>query len=163
FTPVDRARVPRRAARIGRARHRHHRLRDGARARRTADQAGHTLGAPRSVGERVGTRRDEARSRGDRRAPLRAPGRRTVACTSALLAAVRSPPPPPWPAEPQTFVVATDGAWIRSHGEEGQRLEGRGALKRLLVALVRKRLESPGLRLDPDALLEIGWPGERPI
>ncbi len=60
------------------------------------------------------------------------------------------------------LVIDPDGAWIRVDGEE-KRLDGRSALKRILVALVQQRLRAPGVRLDPDALLEIGWPGERPI
>lgn len=60
------------------------------------------------------------------------------------------------------IVVDPEGAWIRVDGAS-KRLDGRGALKRILVALVKQRLAAPGVRLDPDMLLEIGWPGERPI
>lgn len=78
------------------------------------------------------------------------------------------PTAPPTPRTPSdapaggAVLVDADGAWLRVAGEE-KRLDGRGALKRILVALVQQRLASPGVRLDPDALLEIGWPGERPI
>ncbi len=65
--------------------------------------------------------------------------------------------------ESETLTLGPDGAWLRAPTGETFELRGRGPLRRLLLRLARHRRVAPGASLDVDALLEAGWPGERPI
>ncbi|MHB8876894.1 MAG: ATP-binding protein, partial [Myxococcaceae bacterium] len=61
------------------------------------------------------------------------------------------------------LVVAADGAWF-SH-PDGARADlcRYRALRRILARLAEQRLGAPGEGLTVQALLEVGWPGERVI
>ncbi|MEO5728893.1 MAG: hypothetical protein ABI134_15525, partial [Byssovorax sp.] len=74
----------------------------------------------------------------------------------------------PIPREPRpardneaALVVSDDGRWFRRSEQQEVNLERRAALRRILAALARQRVDSPGTALHLDALLEVGWPGER--
>jgi predicted ATPase len=56
--------------------------------------------------------------------------------------------------------VAPDGSRLELGGSEAIDLSRRAPLRRLLVALARQRLDSPGEPLGPEDLVEAGWPGE---
>ncbi|WP_168210724.1 tetratricopeptide repeat protein [Persicimonas caeni] len=56
--------------------------------------------------------------------------------------------------------VAADARWLEVKGEERVDISRRGALKRILHALVERRLTAPGEPLSLDETLEAGWPGE---
>jgi hypothetical protein len=60
-----------------------------------------------------------------------------------------------------SVAVSEDGRWFRRGDDEIIQLGRRGALRLLLVALVERRLASPGAALDVDAMFSAGWPGER--
>lgn len=61
------------------------------------------------------------------------------------------------------LVIGKDGMWLRGPTGETHSLATRGPLRRVLLRLARAHREQPGQRLEADALLEAGWPGERPI
>lgn len=63
----------------------------------------------------------------------------------------------------EALTVSADAGWLRAPSGERFELIGRHAIRRLLLTLIRHRREHPGEHLSSDALLEIGWPGERPI
>ncbi len=62
-------------------------------------------------------------------------------------------------SEGSSLILATDGTWFEF---EGLRVDvaRRGAVKRILLALGRARLDSPQKTLSVDALFQAGWPGE---
>ncbi|HSO36675.1 MAG TPA: AAA family ATPase, partial [Labilithrix sp.] len=64
------------------------------------------------------------------------------------------PSAPPW-------VVGPEARWVRPPGGEPLDLARHGSLRRVLDALVTRRLEEPGVAWSASALLEAGWPGER--
>ncbi|MGZ3451415.1 MAG: ATP-binding protein [Polyangiales bacterium] len=57
--------------------------------------------------------------------------------------------------------VGPDARWFRVGDGERVDLGRRGALRLLLDGLVARRLDAPGSSTSWDALLGIGWPGER--
>lgn len=61
------------------------------------------------------------------------------------------------------LVIGKNGDWLRGPSGETHSLATRGPLRRVLLRLVRHHRDHPGERLEADALLEAGWPGERPI
>jgi hypothetical protein len=61
------------------------------------------------------------------------------------------------------LVIGKDGMWMRGPTGETHSLATRGPLRRVLLRLARAQREQPRQRLEADALLEAGWPGERPI
>jgi predicted ATPase len=58
------------------------------------------------------------------------------------------------------LVVGPEARWFLA-GAKRVDLQRRGAMRLLLLALVRQRLERPGVALRQGALLSAGWPGER--
>lgn len=59
-------------------------------------------------------------------------------------------------------VVAHDGAWLRLPGRAESLQIGRaGALRRIVQHLAEERLRRPGRSSSPQALVRVGWPGER--
>ncbi|HVY46586.1 MAG TPA: hypothetical protein VHB21_11945 [Minicystis sp.] len=56
------------------------------------------------------------------------------------------------------FVLEQNGMWCRPPGGPVLRLERRGALRRLLVALAEARRDAPGEALSWEVLLDAGWP-----
>ncbi len=59
------------------------------------------------------------------------------------------------------LLVHPDGRWFQAPGGERVECHRRPSIRRMVVALARKRLESPGDGITADGLLAIGWPGER--
>lgn len=57
--------------------------------------------------------------------------------------------------------VAVDGSRIERIGLPPLVVPGRGALRRIVLALVRARIERPGASLTLSDLASAGWPGER--
>jgi predicted ATPase len=66
----------------------------------------------------------------------------------------------PAPKTIATLRVDRNGRWFDVHGERVE-LGRRGALRRILVALVEARFESPDRGLKQADLVAAGWPGER--
>jgi tetratricopeptide (TPR) repeat protein len=64
-------------------------------------------------------------------------------------------------SDTRSLVVARSGAFFRLGAEELVPLAQRLPLARLLIALARARLESPGLPIEGDRLVELAWPSER--
>jgi len=60
-----------------------------------------------------------------------------------------------------SWVVGPEARWVRPPGGSTMDLARRGSLRRVLDALVTRRLEAPGVAWSPSALLEAGWPGDR--
>ncbi len=58
------------------------------------------------------------------------------------------------------LVVAPDAAWFSDGDEPPVDLRSRGSCRRILAALVRARLDSPGAGLSRHQLFEAGWEGE---
>jgi tetratricopeptide (TPR) repeat protein len=56
--------------------------------------------------------------------------------------------------------VGPEGRWFATRALRVD-LTRRGAIRLILQALVRQRLENPGVALRQEALLRAGWPGER--
>lgn len=58
------------------------------------------------------------------------------------------------------LTLSEDGTWFEA---EAGRVDvaRRGAVRRILVALAKARVESPTKTIGVDALFELGWPGER--
>jgi hypothetical protein len=59
--------------------------------------------------------------------------------------------------------IGAEGAWFSMAGGSPRRLDGRLALKRILMRLAEEWSSSPGGRVDADSLFETGWPGEQPF
>lgn len=68
---------------------------------------------------------------------------------------------------PQGLVVGPEARWIippRASAAEVERcvsLVRYGARRRILHRLVIARLEAPGVAMNAESLIEVGWPGER--
>jgi predicted ATPase len=58
------------------------------------------------------------------------------------------------------LVVGVEARWFSIGGARID-LQRRGAIRLILLALVRERVERPGIALRQEALLRAGWPGER--
>ena len=58
-------------------------------------------------------------------------------------------------------LVETEARWFRMPHGQPVSLARYGSTRRILVALTEARLTRTGSHLDPDALIEAGWPGER--
>ena len=54
--------------------------------------------------------------------------------------------------------IGPDGRWFRRGDAEPVDLSRRGAMRRILIRLVRLRVETPGAGLDQERLQEVGWP-----
>lgn len=54
-----------------------------------------------------------------------------------------------------------DASWFQWGDEQRVELRNRTAIRRMALALARQRLEAPGAGLPQEALVEVGWPGER--
>lgn len=61
------------------------------------------------------------------------------------------------------LILGPDARWFRAPGEAVQDFQRRGALRRLLLGLVQRQREEPGVGLSLSELLAIGWPEERVI
>lgn len=61
------------------------------------------------------------------------------------------------------LLVGVGAAWFQTPDGEPQDLRRRKALRALLWGLVEHHRNAPGAGLGLDALLEIGWPGERVV
>jgi hypothetical protein len=59
--------------------------------------------------------------------------------------------------------IGPEGDWLTSPDGARHDLGPRRALRRIVLALATRRLEQPGQALPLEALLEAGWPGERPL
>jgi hypothetical protein len=59
--------------------------------------------------------------------------------------------------------LGPDGDWLASPDGARHELGPRRALRRIVLALATRRLQQPGATLPLEALLEAGWPGERPL
>jgi hypothetical protein len=70
-------------------------------------------------------------------------------------------PVPMRPALPPAWTVGPEARWVCPPGGAALDLTRRGSLRRVLDALVTRRLETPGVAWPASALLEAGWPGER--
>lgn len=64
-------------------------------------------------------------------------------------------------AEAPAWTVGPAARWVRPPGGERMELARHGSLRRVLDALVTRRLEEPGVAWSPGALVEAGWPDER--
>lgn len=62
---------------------------------------------------------------------------------------------------PAAWTVGPAARWVRPPGGERMDLARHGSLRRVLDALVTRRLEAPGVAWSPGALIEAGWPDER--
>jgi hypothetical protein len=85
-----------------------------------------------------------------------------------VLVASFKPPSPAAPANAPgaapgmpSWVVGPGARWVRPPGGAPLDLARRGSLRRVLDALVTRRLEEPGVAWSSIALLEAGWPGDR--
>jgi hypothetical protein len=58
------------------------------------------------------------------------------------------------------LTVALDGSWFSIRSGARTELDRRPNLRAILAALVAARRTTPGSVLDPERLLEAGWPGE---
>jgi predicted ATPase/predicted negative regulator of RcsB-dependent stress response len=65
------------------------------------------------------------------------------------------------PGNEAALLVGPDARWFRAGQREPVSLLKSRAVRLVLLALVRRRLEAPGAALPLDALFEAGWPGER--
>jgi tetratricopeptide (TPR) repeat protein len=61
----------------------------------------------------------------------------------------------------RALLVDARGGWFRPPRDRWRGLERRPQLRRVLVCLAAARLETPGVALAQDAILERAWPGER--
>lgn len=77
-----------------------------------------------------------------------------------LIRKLRSARPAATIAKPIGLVVGADGRFFRV-GSDEVNLGRRGALRKVLLALARKRVDSPGEGVPNAAVLEAGWPGEK--
>ena len=60
-----------------------------------------------------------------------------------------------------TLIVHWQGDWFRPPRGKRITCDRRQAARRLLVKLTQQRVEAPGVAIESDMLLEVGWPGER--
>lgn len=58
------------------------------------------------------------------------------------------------------LLVGAGAGWFQWGGARVD-LRRRTAIRRMLLALVEARLDSPGVGLSQESLVEVGWPGER--
>ncbi|MFO0563534.1 MAG: FHA domain-containing protein [Polyangiales bacterium] len=65
------------------------------------------------------------------------------------------------PTNEPAFCFATSGRWFVLPGGERVSLHRREVLARVLGALIRARVESPGRVVRAEQLIELAWPGER--
>ncbi|MDB5217927.1 MAG: serine/threonine-protein kinase transcriptional regulatory protein, partial [Myxococcaceae bacterium] len=86
--------------------------------------------------------------------------RRRVAQLRASLAPVASPPASPAAAPSLALRASRDGRTLEL-GDRRIDLSRRGPLRRLLIALVDRRLRDPGSALTVGDMLAAGWPGEK--
>lgn len=71
-------------------------------------------------------------------------------------------PGDPAPAAPSpVLVVGPEARWLRLGDREPVSLRRARAARLILAALVRARLDAPGVALPLAALFAAGWPGER--
>lgn len=61
------------------------------------------------------------------------------------------------------LVIDREATWFEPGDGARVSMQGRGPLRRVLLTLVRARLESPGRSIGVFPLLEAGWPGEDPL
>jgi len=61
----------------------------------------------------------------------------------------------------QPWVIAPDGTSLGPPRGDVIDLSRRGPLRRVLSALAHARVQHPGQAVDPQALVEAGWPGQR--
>lgn len=66
-----------------------------------------------------------------------------------------------FPTEPTAAPLRVGEGWFQAPGGDRRDLSRRHALRRIVEALVERRLETPGDALTVDDLLEAGWPGEQ--
>lgn len=59
------------------------------------------------------------------------------------------------------WTVGPEARWFAAPGDPTVSLGRRGAARRILMALVTRRLVMPGAAMTADALIEVGWPGEK--
>jgi len=83
-----------------------------------------------------------------------------IAELRASLASAASALPSPAPASPIGVGASRDGRTL-AIGDRRIDLSRRGPLRRLLVALVERRLRDPGGALTVADMLAAGWPGEK--
>ena len=57
-------------------------------------------------------------------------------------------------------VVAPNADWFSVDGQEPVNIAERSVLKRILLSLVDRRLSTPGLPVEAEALVDQGWPDE---
>jgi hypothetical protein len=79
---------------------------------------------------------------------------------SVVPVSVPGAPEPAQVAAP-SWVVGPEARWVLPPGGESLDLARHGSLRRVLDALVTRRLEEPGAAWSANGLLEAGWPGER--
>jgi predicted ATPase len=72
-----------------------------------------------------------------------------------------APPASPTADATAALLVCVDAAWFRPAGAAWVDLRRRRALRRVLLALIERRLTAPGAALTTAELLAAGWPGER--
>jgi hypothetical protein len=60
-----------------------------------------------------------------------------------------------------SFVLSRDGRWLEDAHGDRVTLGRRGALRRMLLALVARRVDEPGRATSVAELVEAGWPGDR--
>jgi predicted ATPase len=91
----------------------------------------------------------------------RAPTLRSGLAQLALRVPVRAKEDAAAAPDPRALLVSTGAVWFRAPGEERVDLSKRRPLRLLLDRLAQERLSRPGAALPWDALLEVGWPGEK--
>jgi predicted ATPase len=64
-------------------------------------------------------------------------------------------------AHAKAWTVGKDARWVRAPSGEMNDLARHGSLRKVLDALVTRRLSEPGVAMSAIALLESGWPDER--
>jgi hypothetical protein len=69
--------------------------------------------------------------------------------------------PRPVDAAAACLLVHAEGRWFEPPGGERVACAGRPVLRRILVALARAHLATPGRAVSPAELLAAGWPDER--
>ncbi len=71
------------------------------------------------------------------------------------------PPAKPTGSPTPVLVVGPEARWFRREDREPVSLQKARAARLIVAALVRRRIDTPGVALSLDALFEAGWPGER--
>jgi pSer/pThr/pTyr-binding forkhead associated (FHA) protein len=89
-----------------------------------------------------------------------------IECGDATLllrrVAARTASAPRADAAARELVVGSDGRFFRLAGSgEEVNLGRRGPLRKVLLALARRRIDEPGVGLSNDDILEAGWPGAK--